>query len=94
MAFGTPEHTLLDAEGNAHRVDLLVDDGEELVAVEYKTGTSGDLPAPDHAAQLRGYLDLLRVASGRTARGELVYLDRRERFVLDETGERPLKAAS
>ena len=71
-----------------------MDDGEELVAVEYKTGTSGDLPAPDHAAQLRGYLDLLRVASGRTARGELVYLDRRERFVLDETGERPLKAAS
>ena len=64
MAFGTPEHTLLDAEGNAHRVDSLVDDGEELVAVEYKTGTSGDLPTPDHAAQLRGYLELLRVASG------------------------------
>ena len=59
-----------------------------------KDQMSGDLPAPDHAAQLRGYLDLLRVASGRTARGELVYLDRRERFVLDETGERPLKAAS
>ncbi len=94
MAFGMPEHSLLDAEGNAHRVDLLVDDGEELVAVEYKTGTFGELPDPDHAAQLRGYLDLLRAASGRPARGELIYLDRRKRFVVDEMGEHPLKAAS
>lgn len=94
LAFGTPEHALLDAEGRAHRVDLLVDDGRELVAVEYKTGTSGALPDPEHVGQLRGYLDLLRAASGRPVRGELVYLDRRERFGLDGAGERPLKAAS
>lgn len=94
LAFGTPERTLLDAEGRARRVDLLVDDGDELVAVEYKTGTAGDLPNPDHTAQLRGYMELLRAASGRPARGELVYLDRRERFFLDETGDGPAKAAS
>lgn len=86
LAFGTPERTLLDAEGHAQRVDLLVDDGEELTAVEYKTGTAGDLPHPNHTAQLRRYVDLLRAASGRPARGELIYLDRRERFVLNEGG--------
>ncbi|MCH5277448.1 MAG: UvrD-helicase domain-containing protein [Desulfovibrionaceae bacterium] len=86
LAFGTPERTLLDTEGHAHRVDLLVDDGTELVAVEYKTGTAGVLPNPAHSAQLRGYVELLRAASGRPAHGELIYLDRRERFVLNSEG--------
>ena len=80
LAFGTPEHSLLDSEGRQLRVDLLVDDGKELVAVEYKTGTSGDLPAPEHTRQLQHYLHLLEEAMGQKVRGALVYLDRREIF--------------
>ena len=80
LAFGTPEHALLDADGRQFRVDLLVDDGRELVAVEYKTGTAGHLPAPEHKAQLMRYLNLLHEASGANVRGALVYLDRREIF--------------
>ncbi|WP_295638715.1 3'-5' exonuclease, partial [uncultured Mailhella sp.] len=80
LAFGTPEHALLDADGRQYRVDLLVDDGQELVAVEYKTGTDGDLPLPEHVSQLSRYLRLLRQAGGMRTRGALVYLDRRQTF--------------
>ncbi len=77
LAFGTPEHALLDSEGRQSRVDLLVDDGRELVAIEYKTGTPGALPAPEHRDQLSRYLHLLSEASVLPVRGVLVYLDRR-----------------
>ena len=80
LAFGTPEHALLDGEGRQFRVDLLVDDGRELVAVEYKTGTPGALPDPGHREQLSRYLRLLQEAGGMKVRGALVYLDRREIF--------------
>jgi len=87
MAYGTPEHALLDGEGRQFRVDLLVDDGRELVAVEYKTGTPGDLPAPEHVEQLKRYLSLLNQASSLPVRGVLVYLDRRKLFPLN-SGEK------
>ena len=80
LAFGTPEHALLDGDGRQFRVDLLVDDGRELVAVEYKTGTYGALPAPEHVSQLSRYLSLLGQASSLPVRGVLVYLDRRQMF--------------
>ena len=80
LAFGTPEHALLDSTGRQFRVDLLVDDGHELVAVEYKTGTYGKLPSPEHVSQLTRYLSLLSQASELPVRGVLVYLDRREMF--------------
>ncbi|MBR3880894.1 MAG: UvrD-helicase domain-containing protein [Mailhella sp.] len=82
LAFGTPEHALLNGDGRQFRVDLLVDDGHELIAVEYKTGTSGELPAPAHTEQLSRYLKLLKDASGQSVRGVLVYLDRRAIFPL------------
>ena len=83
LACGTPEHPLLDSEGRQFRVDLLVDDGHELVAVEYKTGTPGELPAPSHVEQLSRYLNLLREASDLPVRGVLVYLDRRTLIPLE-----------
>jgi hypothetical protein len=83
LAFGTPEHALLDGDGRQYRVDLLVDDGDRLTAVEYKTGTPGDLPAPAHVEQLSRYLRLLNEASGLPVRGVLVYLDRRQLIPLD-----------
>ena len=57
-----------------------MDDGRELVAVEYKTGTYGALPAPEHVSQLSRYLSLLGQASSLPVRGVLVYLDRRQMF--------------
>lgn len=80
LAFGNPEHVIMDERGQSFRVDLLVDDSQEYIAVEYKTGTAGQLPAQKHVEQLTHYLDLLSQASGRPARGVLVYLDRQELF--------------
>ena len=82
-ACGTPEHALLDEEGRMRRVDLLVDDGQKWTAVEYKSGTTGTLPAPEHAAQLHDYLRLLRRAVDRPVGGALVYPDRREYFLVE-----------
>ena len=84
LAFGTPEHALLDGDGRQYRVDLLVDDGDRLTAVEYKTGTAGELPAPAHVEQLLRYLRLLNEASGLPVRGVLVYLDRRQLIHLNQ----------
>ena len=89
LACGTPEHAMLDAEGRQFRVDLLVDDGHELVAIEYKTGTPGDLPAPAHVEQLARYLRLLGEASDLPVRGVLVYLDRRTLIALDSADGGP-----
>ena len=92
LAFGTPEHALLDADGRQYRVDLLVDDGQELVAVEYKTGADGELPLPEHVSQLSRYLRLLQQAGGMKVRGALVYLDRRQTFPIlpgDDDHEQP-----
>ncbi|MBP3730405.1 MAG: UvrD-helicase domain-containing protein [Mailhella sp.] len=75
---GSPERELLDVQGRAHRVDLLADDGSELTAVEYKTGTPGLLPNDVHLQQLKGYLSLIHAAEQRPVRGVLVYLDRRQ----------------
>ena len=82
LAFGDPEHTLMDSQGHSFRVDLLVNDGRECIAVEYKTGTIGTIPVPQHVDQLSHYLELLRQASHLPVRGVLVYLDRQQLFPL------------
>jgi hypothetical protein len=61
--------------------DIRMENG--FFAVEYKTGTPGDLPAPAHAEQLSRYLRLLGEASDLPVRGVLVYLDRRTLIALD-----------
>ena len=74
LARGEPEQSFMDAAGRLHRVDLLVDEDEAgLLTVEYKTGRQ----AHGHAVQVRRYLGLVRAATGRPARGVLVYLDER-----------------
>ncbi len=80
LAFGNPEQVIMDEQGRSFRVDLLVDDGQGHIAVEYKSGTDGPLPSQDHVKQLSHYLALLSRASEMPVRGALVYLDRRERF--------------
>ncbi len=84
LARGAPERALTDAEGNLRRVDLLVDEGDRLTAVEYKTGLPERVPLPEHEAQLAAYRALLREATGLPVRGALVYLDRRELFLLED----------
>lgn len=72
---GLAEQPILDHACKEHRPDLLVLDQETSLVVEYKTGGE----APDHPAQVRRYMDLLK-AMGRPRpglRGLLVYLDLR-----------------
>ncbi len=75
MRYGSPEQPLLDADGDMHRVDLLVDKPDcPLLAVEYKTGQPGE----EHRTQVARYLRLLASAMpGRAVRGVIVYLDGR-----------------
>lgn len=72
------ELTILTAEGGFLRPDLLRFTPEGPVVLEFKTGHA----APEHAKQLRAYLELARDmavahASPGEPRGLLVYLDRR-----------------
>ncbi|MHC1711859.1 MAG: UvrD-helicase domain-containing protein [Solidesulfovibrio sp.] len=77
LAQGLCERDLLDAKGERHRPDLLHQGPEATVVIDFKTGQEH----PDHAAQVRRYLDLTGSLPGRAtlpSRGYLVYLDRRE----------------
>lgn len=79
---GWPEHSLMDAEGQLLRVDLLVHEPWGPLVLDYKSGK----PEAEHVAQLQTYLGCLE-ASGNcapgSARGLLVYLDLR-RFQMVE----------
>lgn len=72
LAHGTPEQGLMDAEGNLHRVDLLVHHENTYTAVEYKSGQT----SPAHHEQLQTYMELLAQAAPQAkVGGALVYLD-------------------
>ena len=85
LAHGLREQGVIDARGNMHRVDLLVDEALTsphptpfLHALDYKTGrwpTEGI--REEHQRQARRYMRLISEARGRPARGTLVYLDER-----------------
>ena len=79
---GWPEHSLMDADGQLLRVDLLVHEPWGPLVLDYKSGQ----PEAAHVQQLQTYLACLE-ASGScapgSARGLLVYLDLR-RFQLVE----------
>lgn len=70
---GIPEQSLLDAQGEEHRVDLLLETSEGFLALEFKTGA----PTEDHVRQVRRYLHLLTQMDQRPAQGLLLYLDKR-----------------
>ena len=71
---GYREQTLMDKQGKNFRLDLLVEENpEDWLALEYKSGS----PKPEHQAQLRNYLNLLRESGRQKTRGLLVYLDMR-----------------
>jgi ATP-dependent exoDNAse (exonuclease V) beta subunit len=71
---GSPEHALLDEENALHRVDMLVDEGDNRCTIlEYKSGNVEE----GHVPQVRRYLALVERARGGRARGVLIYLDLR-----------------
>ncbi len=74
---GGGELTILAPDGAFLRPDLLHIEAQGATVLEFKTGAA----SPDHARQLRTYLELARglgeVAPGAPVRGYLVYLDRR-----------------
>ena len=79
---GWPEHSLMDAEGQLLRVDLLVQEPWGPLVLDYKSGQ----PEAEHVAQLQAYLACLETSGNcapGSARGLLVYLDLR-RFQLVE----------
>ena len=72
---GMPEKEIYNQEGKRFIIDRLVDEGDALLAVEYKTGSHSVLPDPKHVEQLQNYIALLKEAQKRPVHGVLVYLD-------------------
>ena len=82
LAMGRAEAPVLDADGNVHRVDLMIKDNHGPVVLDYKTGR----PDPEaHAAQLRRYMRLVTEVHGAPCRGFVVYLDERRIEEIMET---------
>lgn len=72
LRYGSPEQSIMDAEGNLHRVDLLADDGKKIWVIEYKTGQA----EAGHREQARRYLKLLAQCDPeRELEAVLIYLD-------------------
>lgn len=77
---GMPEQSVIDAQGNVLRMDLLVEEPWGLLVVDYKSGW----PEPEHIAQVRRYMRCLEEGAARPNQailGLLVYLDQ-QRFQL------------
>ncbi len=83
FAGGRPEQEMLAFAGERKVADRLVDTPRGDLILEYKSGgldlPPAALPLPEHVAQLRGYLALLKAIRGdKPVAGRIVYLDRRE----------------
>ena len=88
LRLGVPEQSLLDGDGRLRRVDLLVESGDGISVVEYKSGSDGTLPVPAHERQLKSYMDALAADADKPVRGALIYLDRKRIFRFDSLSER------
>ncbi|MDL2279424.1 UvrD-helicase domain-containing protein [Desulfovibrio sp. OttesenSCG-928-G11] len=97
LRWGRREQSLMDSEGRLHRVDLLVDEADYqqadasagaggLLALDYKSGSDRERQGA-HREQVRRYMRLLRAATGRRARGLLVYLDERRLLEIEAEEE-------
>ena len=73
LQYGTPEQELVDEDGNLFRADLVVNDGEHITVVEYKTGE----PSPAHRHQIATYMRLIAGGTGLPTDGAIVYLDKK-----------------
>lgn len=84
FATGRAEQEILEADGSRKIMDRLVFTKGGATILEYKTGyleaAAKDLPLPEHVEQLQHYLTLLEKIHGYPAKGQVIYLDRREIF--------------
>jgi hypothetical protein len=95
LAHGLREQEIMDEAGRMHRVDLLIDpapssrraeaSAEPLYALDYKTGREYE----EHERQIRRYMRLAALASGRTVYGLLAYLDMRRLARIEPEGLLP-----
>ena len=76
LRHGTTECAILDDQGRLFRADLVVNDGQRVTIIDYKTGER----SPAHEAQLRHYMRLFAAAQPLPVSGALVYLDLRRVF--------------
>jgi exodeoxyribonuclease V beta subunit len=60
----------LTLEGEAMRLDLLIDAKEGWIVIDYKSGK----PNLSHDKQVKKYLDALKTATGRDAKGYIAYI--------------------
>ncbi|WP_165077499.1 MULTISPECIES: UvrD-helicase domain-containing protein [unclassified Desulfovibrio] len=83
LAHGRPEQPLMTTDGRLLRVDLLVREAWGTLVIDYKSGQ----PAPEHARQVRSYVENLAAEPGSgVTLGLLVYLDlQRFQLVTAET---------
>ncbi|HIU17179.1 MAG TPA: UvrD-helicase domain-containing protein [Candidatus Avidesulfovibrio excrementigallinarum] len=84
LRHGTTECSILDEQGRLFRADLVVNDGQSVVIVDYKTGE----PSPAHESQLRRYMRLFADAQPLPVSGALIYLDQRRVFRYEANGKR------
>lgn len=82
LANGMPEVSFMGEDCKEYRLDLLVQEAEGWLVVDYKTGgKSATLPLPQHVAQVEKYRNLVATAFGveKVRVGAcLVYLDAHE----------------
>lgn len=72
LANGLREQSVMDKQGEIHRVDLLVNsENHELLAIDYKTGGKNR----QHHEQVLRYINILAKAQHLPVQGKLVYLD-------------------
>lgn len=72
LQHGVPEQSIMDGQGQLHRVDLLVTTANGRVAVDYKTG----VPTTKDVVQMQRYLELLTQLDPHAEPcAVLVYLD-------------------
>ncbi|MCS7164291.1 MAG: UvrD-helicase domain-containing protein [Thermodesulfovibrio sp.] len=69
------ELEVIDKNGNIHRIDRVLEDRENVIVIEYKTG----FPKDEHFLQLRLYMNILsEIFRNKKIIGYLYYIDLRE----------------
>jgi len=68
---GIAEQVIIDANGQLHRVDLLVRSHDQILIIDYKTG----IPNEQNVSQLKKYMELLQAVENKAISGILIYLD-------------------
>lgn len=72
---GLREQSIFDEKGNKYIVDLLVDEGTNYRAIDYKTGREY---ADQYSRQIKNYMQIFSQAVNKPVLGTIIYLDSAE----------------